>query len=513
MEPGSQAGILQKLLDRLCQESDPKKIYKVLKEMSSVPILRDSLAQIDFRKTIKCLKKQQLLVPFVKDLLAKWSTGFRPEPQPEQVPQDFGMEISLPTERQSTSVEEKSQEPVFQVSRVAGREIFLGLSSCSPGTISCLSPSQKSNTSSGPQAPHRRSLDPGENWSSEQQLAGQNPGQVGTPSSVLEEPWQCEGTKALSRKPGAGSGKHKGLVFGMTPKSHQPGGWEREEALGLVPGGIASTMNADLLAQVPAPCKRKRELPWLVEAQRPRAKIPRGESRSSKDLSPIADCAIAESHSRGQACLAVDFVPGPSCSQQDHEASPWGWELRKNHKTPVYSGGLAPDRRHQKSHGGILAQEPTGIRDATHCQSAKEEAEPGQSEEKTQSKTQTSKQSQRRPGSSAPLCLQESQEERLQALRARIQSTKAKTLQARQTKMISFQTQLKRPGQQGEPGPRAAASAPTSHSLPEAPAHPGAQKASCLPCAGRGSKRARAKRPAPLMAKSLRDYSKRFYTR
>lgn len=218
MEPSSQTGILQKLLDRLCQESDPKEIYKTLKELSSVPVLRDSLAEIDFRKTIKCLKKQQLLVPFVKDLLAKWSPGFRLEPQPEQVPQDFGLEISLTTQRQSTSIEETSQEPVFQVSGVAGREVFLGLSSCSPGTISCPSPSQKPTTSSDPQVPHSRSLDPGENWSSEQQLAGQNPGQVGTPSSSLEEPWQYEGTKALSRKPGAGSGKHKWLVFGGREK-------------------------------------------------------------------------------------------------------------------------------------------------------------------------------------------------------------------------------------------------------------------------------------------------------
>ena len=58
MEGGSQAAVLQKLLDGLCQETDPAKIYKILKKMSSVPSLCDRLAEIGFRKTIKCLKKQ-----------------------------------------------------------------------------------------------------------------------------------------------------------------------------------------------------------------------------------------------------------------------------------------------------------------------------------------------------------------------------------------------------------------------------------------------------------------------
>lgn len=514
MEPGSQAGILQEILDRLCRESDPRKIYKDLKELSSVPVLCDSLAEIGFRKTIRSLKKQQLLVPFVKDLVAKWSPGLLPGPQPEQVPQDFGLVRSPRTAQQSTSLEETSQEQVFQVSRVAGREVFLGLSNYRPGTISCLNASHKSNTGSHPQAPHLRSLDPGENWSSKQQLAVQNPGQVGTHSESFEVPWQPEGGKTLSREPGAGSGKPKGLVFGGHRKiAHQAAGSGLGgNPLGLVQCGTASLMNADLLLQVPAACKRKREPPWPAEAQRPRAKIPRGDSPRSKDQSPIADCASPESHCTGQACLEVDLVPEPSCSRQTQEASPWGWELRKYQKTPVHSGRpSAPGGRHQ-SHPGLLGKDPAGLRHATHCPSAKEEAEPGQPEEKTQSKMPISEQTQSRPGSSTPLCLQQSQEERLQALIARIESTRAKSLQARQTKMVSFHTQHKIPGRQGEPGPRGVPSAPTSYSLPETPAHPGAKKSSCLPTRAKGSKKAPAKRPAPLMAKALRDYSRRFYT-
>jgi hypothetical protein len=95
METSSEAGVLQKLLDRPCQETDLGKIYKTLKKMSSLPSLCDCLAEIGFRKTIKSLKKQQLLVPFVKDLVAQWFTGFLHGPQPEQILQDFGLEKVL----------------------------------------------------------------------------------------------------------------------------------------------------------------------------------------------------------------------------------------------------------------------------------------------------------------------------------------------------------------------------------------------------------------------------------
>lgn len=227
----------------------------------------------------------------------------------------------------------------------------------------------------------------------------------------------------------------------------------------------------------------------------------------------MADCASPDSQGCGQTCLAVDGVPQPSSSQLDREASPRGWYLRKNNKTPVYSGRLPADPCPQESHPGLLGKPPAVIRNATVGQSVKEETEPGQSKEKTQCQTQTSKQRQSSTKPSAHLCLQESQEERLQAVRARIQNSMAKRLQARQTTMISFHTQHKSPGQQGELGPRRADTVPTSHSLPEAPTHPGSQKLSCLPSRAIGPKKAPPKRPAPLMAKAFRDYSRRFYTK
>lgn len=193
MEPGSQAGALQEILDCLCRESDPGKIYKTLKKLSSVPILCDSLAEIGFRKTIKTLKNQQLLLPFVKDLVDKWSPGFVLGPQQEQDSLDFGLLRSHRTAHQSTGLEQTNQEQIFQVSRVAGGQVFFGLSKCNPGWIHCLSPSCKSNRDFHPQTPRSPSLDPAETRSSEQQPAVQDPGQVGIQGASFEEPLSMRG--------------------------------------------------------------------------------------------------------------------------------------------------------------------------------------------------------------------------------------------------------------------------------------------------------------------------------
>ncbi|EDL28599.1 mCG118053 [Mus musculus] len=280
METRSEAGVLQKLLERLCQETDPGKIYKTLKELSSLPILCDTLAEIDFKQTIKSLKKQQLLVPFVKDLVDKWSTGFLLGPQIQQARQDFGLEKGLKREGQSTSSEEKPQKQASQEARGYGRE-----------------------------------------------------------------------------------------------------------------------------------------------------------------------------------------------------------------------------------------QKHTGTRDSGHCQVGKDKAGRGQPEEKSRAQGHRYKESYSHPESPTPLQVQGSQEERLQALRARLQSTRAKRPQPRQTMMVSFFTELKSPSQQGKPGKSGDASVQNQHSFSEVPAHPGVQWASC-PLAGEtGTKKAPAKRPAPLMAKTLKDYRKCFYKR
>lgn len=497
----SQAAVLQKLLDRLCQETDQGQIYQTLMQMSTVPILCDRLADIGFRETIKRLKQEQLLVQFVKDLVAKWLP---------QAPQDFGMEKSHTTQQQSNSPEDNPQDPASQEARGAGRELFLQLSHCGPGKISRLNPSQTSHVRSDPWTPHSRSQGPGVNWSPEQQLAGRKEVQERPPWASLKEPWQREGARPLSRKPGAGTGEHKWLVFGGSRKSQPPGHWEQEEAPGA--GSLQTCLQAEdcpssYSSLVPPPCKRKRELPCQAEVQRRPAKVPRGEWRSSKHLSPMDACSIPETHSSGQACLPRDVVLESASPQQDQEGAACGWSLRKNHKTQVYSGRRPAALLQEKSHLGLLAEEPPGTWDVAHCQAGKDIAASVQPEEKSRPQTQTCKQTHSRPESATHLQLQDSQEERLQRLRARIQNTRDKRLQATQTKMISFHTQHKSPDQHGQPGPRGAAYARNSHSLPEPSAHPRSQKAPHMPSVQRGCKKAPAKRPAPLMAKALKDYS------
>lgn len=513
MESGSQATVLQMLQDGFCQETDQAKIYKILKEMSSVLILCNMLVENGFRKTIKCLKKQQLLFRFVKDLIGKWSTGSLPEAQPEQPKKDFGLEMSLKRRGgQSTSPEEMPQKSTSQEAPRNGREDLLWPSSHSPGKISCLSPSQshQSPARCKQHAPHSHSVHCGENLRLEQQLGGQNPVQVGTPWASLEESWQHEGARPLSGMLGAGAGKHKWLVFGGHRKSQSPGHWEQGESPG--DGSLRVCLNPDCCppcSSVQPPCKRKRELPSVAQAQMPPAKIPRGDSPTSEVLSPIAAWAIPESHSRGQACFSRGDVLEPLSSQLDQEASAWESLIRKNHQSQVYSEVTPTNHLQKNSHLGLLEDKSAGTRDAAQCQAGKDKAGPGKPEDKSSPKTQSSKQTQRQPEAPTPLHLQKSQEERLQALRARIQSRRAKMQQARQTRMISFHTQLQRPRQQGEPGPTGAASAQNSNSLPEAPAQPGAQMASDLPSGKRGSKKAPAKKPAPLMAKALKDYRRR----
>ncbi|XP_028613613.1 elongin-A3 member D-like [Grammomys surdaster] len=400
--------------------------------MSTVPILCERLGEIGFRETIKRLKKQKLLVKFVKDLVAKWSAGF------PEVTQYFGLEKSLTGDyHQSNSPEEKPHEPTSQENQEAGIEDYFGLSSCSPDKISHLNPSQTSHIRSSPWESSSRSRDHGAKRSHEQQLAGQN------------------------------------------------------------------------VVQVSPPFKRKRQLLCQAEVQTLPAKVPSCECPSPKDLSLITACSIQESHSNGQDCFPRDVVLESSSPEQEQEAPAWGWALRKNHKTQVYSGRRPADCLQQKANLWLLDEDPSGTWDIVHCQACKDIAGPVQPEEISWPENETCKQTNSHPESHTGLQLPESQEERLKRLRAHIKSQSTKRQQARQTIMVSFYNQHKSPGQQGEPGRRGVASTQHTHSLPEAPTHPRAQRGSCLNSGERSSKKAQAKRPAPLMAKALRAYSYR----
>ncbi|EGW15172.1 hypothetical protein I79_025544 [Cricetulus griseus] len=106
--------------------------------------------------------------------------------------------------------------------------------------------------------------------------------------------------------------------------------------------------------------------------------------------------------------------------------------------------------------------------------------------------------------------MQESLQLRLQALCARIQNTQTKKPQGRQTKMVAFQAQVTRPGEHVDSGPGPEASTENVQSLPEA-SGPGLLQRTPRPRLGGssiGSNTTRAKKPAPLMAKALKDYKK-----
>ena len=84
---------LRSLRERLHTETEPDKLFKTLKKLSSVPILCDTLAEIGFRQTIELLRREQLLVPFAKALAAKWSERSPLECQAEVEPQDLALQM------------------------------------------------------------------------------------------------------------------------------------------------------------------------------------------------------------------------------------------------------------------------------------------------------------------------------------------------------------------------------------------------------------------------------------
>lgn len=124
---------LAKLRERLHTETEPGKLYKTLKELSSLPILGDILAEIGFRQTIKLLRKEQLLVAFAKDLAAQWSERSPWERQPEAEPQDSALHMRLtPEQAPREPAEDEAHEPAASRERGEDAREVVGGSSRSP---------------------------------------------------------------------------------------------------------------------------------------------------------------------------------------------------------------------------------------------------------------------------------------------------------------------------------------------------------------------------------------------
>ncbi|XP_059108898.1 elongin-A3 member D-like [Peromyscus eremicus] len=455
MEAASSPGALQKLLQRLGTETEPHKVYQTLKKLSSLPKLCDTLAEINFKQTIKLLRNQQLLllVPFAKDLAAIWSERSQLEPHPEPDQADFAFALSLMTLRPRNCPEDKPRESAPTEHRQDGTEVF--------------------------------------------HLAAQKRVPVAKPRGSREEPWRFQVAKAISSESGAG---------GKTP-----GHWMEEGApadpLEACLNSHSSPPSSALQLQLTG-CKRRGKSTRKPEALSPGAKVPLGKSPSCQDPN---DTGVLAGHPLAQEASSLqDGFPlgGPEHSSLHTDQDSLPWVHRTHFKTPVYSG-RAPARLLQNSQPGRLA-EPLDCPSKTRCQgTAEEEIEPWQQGEESrhQSQTHRGKAMHTKTAKGTILQLQESPELRLQALRARLQGAQAKKPGGRQTKMIAFQAQGSRlcPGQQAESAARGAASSEMS-SRQEASAQRPPRRAPC-------NKTQPKKRPAPLMAKVLRDYKKKLTLR
>ncbi|XP_070941959.1 elongin-A3-like [Macaca nemestrina] len=63
---------VEKLQVRLATKTDPKKLEKYLQKLSALPMTADILAETGIRKTVKRLRKHQHVGDFARDLAARW---------------------------------------------------------------------------------------------------------------------------------------------------------------------------------------------------------------------------------------------------------------------------------------------------------------------------------------------------------------------------------------------------------------------------------------------------------
>ncbi|XP_027246819.1 elongin-A3 member D [Cricetulus griseus] len=463
-------------------------------------MLGDILEEIGFRQTIKLLKNQQPLVPFAKELAARWSeqSQFGSEPGP---PQDFSFHRSPMTQIHRNSPEDKPQKPASRGHREYGSQV-VEVSSNSPQPSACqsmdTSSKQIATCSANMETAGRRKQ---RGFFRDPQLETESQGRVGRPPGTVGEPWPLEGMKPLPRKPVAGTTKQR-----LSPlRAKGPGPWTLED---YPPGSFEGCLNYDCnpSSSVLPPRKRKKKSTWKSEDQSPGAKVPRGQSQSCKDMNLILGASpFPEITSNLQACFPQDG-PEHSSLHTDQEAAPWA--CRKTFKTPVYSGVRPARTLPQISNKGRQAKSQS--KGETHCQPALEEgalwSQPEEDYPRTQIKT--AKPADLQTETQTHLRMQESQKLKLQTLCASIQSSQAKNHQGGQTKMICFHAQARNPGQHAHSGPRGEAFPEYEHSLPE-PSGPGHLQRGPRPplgCSSNGSKKTQAKKPAPLMANAFKDY-------
>ncbi|XP_035308891.1 elongin-A3 member D-like [Cricetulus griseus] len=452
---------MQKLRQRLCKKTEPRQLYKTLKKLSSQPLLGDILEEIGFRENVKLLKNQQLLVPFAKN---------SPENNPQK-PASPGQE-----EDGSQVLEVSSRSPQPSASQSMDT-ISKHIATCS----SIMKPAGRKTQRGSFQDP---------------QPDTESQGTIGKPQGTLVEPLPFKGMKPLSSKREAGPPKQH-----LSPlKAKKPEPWTQED---YPPGSFEACLNYDSSSALP-PRKRKKRSTWKAEDQTPKAKEPPSTSQSCNNLNLLLDGSpFPEITSNLETCSPQD-VPENFDLHTDQEAAPWA--CRKTFKTPVCSGGR-PARPLQQITNKGHQDKPQSTRE-THCKPALEEGlvRSEQEEDFLGTQIKTGKPTDIQTEIQRLLRFHESLELKLQ-----IQSSRAKKPQGRQTKVIDTHAQATSPGQHADSGPRGEASQQNMHSLPD---HPGPGNVPRAPhpfLAGstNGSKKTKAKKPAPLMAKALKDYKNR----
>ncbi|XP_027289655.1 elongin-A3 member D-like [Cricetulus griseus] len=427
MEAECRLEALHKLRERLCTVTEPRQVYKTLKKLSSLPMLGDILEEIGFQQTIKLMKKQQLLVPFAKDLAARWSEQSQFGSQADAGSQnDFDFPRSPKAEIRSNSPEDKPQKPAFRGHRENGSQV-LEVSSSSPqhSVTESMDTSSKQITNGSPNAePAGKRTQRGSFW--DHQLETESQGK--------------ELRALLPGRPPSGSFEAC-LDYDCSPSS-----------------------------SVLPPRKRKRKSTWKAEAQSPGAKVPRDKSPSCEDLNLLLVASpFPENTSNLQTCFPQDG-PEDSSLQDDLESAPWA--CRKYFKTPVVSGGRRDRPLPQNSNQGRLAKQHS--RWKTHCQPALEEGPLWSlhQEDPPGTHINTAQQTGSQSESQTHLKMQESLQLRLQALCARIHNTQSKKPQGRQTKTVAFQAQVTRPGEHADSGTAGPGNARTAATIEKSDREP-----------------------------------------
>nr|XP_021486010.1 elongin-A3-like [Meriones unguiculatus] len=572
MEAGSSQAALQKLCDRLCTETEPHKLYKALKKLAAVPSLSERLAEIGFRQTIKILRKQQLLVPFARDLAAKWGDSSLLGPRGAQDKRAEALQLSSsrpgPSRKRSTyqtpeasDAWRESLEPAAKKIRRCRQDALRG--SQEHGHACSLGACPNSDHARYPLGFPELSWDQTDR---ELQLApvrvdSKTPVYSGARKPVLQQEWpeglllsqylvgmweaHCQAKEAIAshaadatEQPALqGISQAKEAFEAATAQAaqeaeHGHAGDKTEthrqtETKTQQQMEEADQPGAQASQRCPDP-RRKGRPPKRTSSRRPLAtKIRRCRQdalRGSQEDGPA--CSLG-------ACPKSDYaryplgVPEPSWGQTDREVqlAP----VRVDSKTPVYTGARRPVLQQEWPEGLLLSQDLVGMWEA-HCQAkeaiaahaadaTEQPAFQGISQAKEAFEAATAQAAQEaehghagdetETNSQTETKTQQQMEEADQELRLRAVTARN---WSRQAKKLQGRRQTKMVTffiQARSPG---------QPEVPGSPARGPSSEAHLFPQAsGHGPTRralctkTQAKRgPAPLMAKALRDYHNRF---